>query len=42
MINIVLEYICSLFSYTQRFYKIYEEKINILYLMFVKFKKKNT
>ena len=40
MMNIGLEYICGLFSYTQRFYEIYEEKRNILYLWFVKLKKK--
>ena len=39
MMNIGLEYICALFSYTQRFYDIYEEKINILYLQLVKLKK---
>ena len=36
MMNISLEYICALFSYTQRFYEICEEKRNILYLQFVK------
>ena len=41
MMNIGLEYICVLLSGTQRFYEIYEEKINILYLQFVKLKKKN-
>ena len=35
MMNIGLEYICILFSYTQKFYEIYEEKINILHLQFV-------
>ena len=40
MMNIGLEYICVLFSFTQRLFEIYEEKINILYLQFVK--KKNT
>ena len=38
MMNIGLEYICALFSCTQR-YGIYEEKRNILYLQFVKLKK---
>ena len=40
MMNIDLEYICALFFYTQRFYEIYEEKRNLLYLKFVKLKKK--
>ena len=40
MMNIDLEYICTLFFYTQRFYEIYEEKRNLLYLKFVKLKKK--
>ena len=39
MMNIGLEYIYALFSYTQRFYEIHEEKRNILYLQFVKKKK---
>ena len=39
MMNIGLKYICALFSYTQRFYEIYEKKRNILYLQFVKLKK---
>ena len=39
MMNIGLEYICALFSCTQRFYEIYKKKRNILYLHFVKLKK---
>ena len=39
MMNIGLEYICVLFSCTQRFYEIYKEKRNILYLQFVKLKR---
>ena len=38
MINISLEYIYILFSYTKAFYEIYEKKKKMLYLQFVKLK----
>ena len=36
--NISLKYIYILFIYAQGFYKIYEEKKNMLYLKFFEFK----
>ena len=42
MMNIGLEYICALFSYTQRFYEIYEKKKKYIISPVCEIKKKNS